>query len=261
MQPIILTNAFLRPRATRFSSRVSVSEDSNVYACVEEMVDVIRDEIGASPLLLPTSFDEESIGALLQHVDGIMLPGAVSNIHPSQYGGEPNEMPQVFDKQHDETDMFLVRQARKLGLPFFGICRAMQAMNVAFGGTLHQQMETKGDIDHSCSNPCDGHDDTAAYMHDVSPTLGGVLARLFPSGNIPVNSMHEQAVNELGRGLRVEAYAPDGVVEAVSMPDAPNFFVSVQWHPEALPKHSVSQTLFQAFRADVEKRFESRRWG
>jgi putative glutamine amidotransferase len=260
MQPLILTNAFRRPRATRLSSGVKLSEDTNVYACVEEMVDVIHDELRASPLLLPTLFDPEAVTRLLQHVDGIFLPGAVSNIHPSHYGAEVEPWPQVFDRQHDDVDMFLVRQARDLGIPFFGICRSMQAMNLVFGGTLNQHLEEKGPIDHACSNPCNGQDDSPGYMHDIVIEPGGLFARHF-STNVVVNSMHEQAIDRLGSGLKIEARALDGVIEAISWPGAPNFFVAVQWHPEALPKHAVSQKLFGAFSVDIEKRLHGRQTG
>ena len=258
MQPIILTNAFLRPRATRLSSKVTLSEDTNVYACVEEMISVIRENLGATPLMLPTAFDEESIAVLLHHVDGIMLPGAASNIHPSQYGSEIKETAQIFDKEHDAADMFLIRQARKQGIPFFGICRSMQAVNIAFGGTLLQKLENQNDIDHMCSDPCEGHDDAPTYMHNIYVEEGGTLAHHFQTRILSINSIHEQAIDKLGYGLRVEARAPDGVIEAISYPAAPNFFVAVQWHPEALPKNTVSQKLFQAFRADVEERFHQR---
>ena len=259
MKPIVLTTAFLRPRATRLSSGVSLSEDTNVFACVEEMVSVIREEINASPILLPASFDPESTIELLRHVDGIMLPGAASNIHPSHYGQNADGSPQTFDVKHDEMDMFLIQQARKMGIPFFGICRAMQAVNVAFGGTLQQQLKKHGGIDHSCSNPCDGHNDAPDFMHEVLADRGGVFSSYFPTRRIPVNSMHEQAVDRLGSGLKVEARATDGVIEAISCLEAQNFFVAVQWHPEALPKHPVSQKLFEAFRAEVETHFEARR--
>jgi putative glutamine amidotransferase len=258
MRPIVLTNAFLRPRATRLSSGVTLSETSNVYACVEEMVGVIHDDVGASPLMLPTSFDRESLSELLDHVDGIMLPGAVSNIHPSHYGNKASEKPQTFDLKHDETDMFLVSEARKRGMPFFGICRSLQAMNIVFGGTL-KEIDASGGIDHSCSNPCDGHIDAPQYMHEAVLEKNGVLASYFPSGTLSVNSMHEQAIDKLGEGLSVEARAPDGIIEAISWEAAQTFFVAVQWHPEAMPQHPVSQTLFKAFEGAVKKRCTQRR--
>ena len=258
MQPIVLTNAFLRPRATRTSSKVLLSENTNVYACVEELVDVIRCEFDATPLLLPTSFDEESLSGILARVDGIFLPGAVSNLHPSSYGRTPIATPQVFDTAHDTTDFFLVRKAHELQIPFFGICRAMQAMNVAFGGTLTQELDPDRSIDHKCSNPCEGHDDSEKYMHRALIEQGGMLSELFSNKEIWINSMHEQAIDTLGRGIKVEALSPDGVIEAISYSQNDVFFLGVQWHPEALPKHCVSQALFSGFRKAVMSRFDAR---
>ena len=246
MQPIILSNAFVR----------TCNSHTKAYACVEEMVGVIRDNLGSSPLLLPTAFDPESMAMLLDHVDGIFLPGAVSNIHPSAYGDVVKLEPQPFDPAHDATDLFLIRQARTRGIPFFGICRSMQAMNVAFGGTLHQKLPPSA-IDHYCSDPCDGRDETPAFMHEVEIEGGGLLARLFPTPKLWVNSIHKQGVDRLGEGLRVEARALDGVIEAISWPEAPSFFAAFQWHPEAMPQNTVSKTLFSQFKQAVHERFES----
>ena len=134
----------------------------------------------------------------------------------------------------------------------------MQAMNIAFGGSLHQRVDNQNNIDHMCSDPCDGHIDAPAYMHDICVEEGGIFAQLFSAKTLSINSIHEQALNKLGDGIKIEATAPDGVIEAISYPAAPTFFVAVQWHPEAQPKHTVSQTLFNAFRRAVERRFQQR---
>jgi len=257
MRPLILTNAFRRPRGTRLSSGVKVSEDTNVYACVEEMVDVIVHVLGASPLLLPTLHDEETVAALLEHVDGILLPGAVSNIHPKNYGEAPDASPQIFDEAHDRLDIFLIRKAREMGIPFLGICRAMQAMNVAFGGSLQHGISSQK-IDHLCSDPCDGHEDAPAFMHAIKLAPNGLLSRILGDGLHVVNSLHEQALATLGEGLNVEARAEDGIIEAISIPHASAFFLGVQWHPEALYSHPVSQKIFSAFKTDVERRHNKR---
>ncbi len=258
MRPIVLTNAFRRPRGSRTSVGVTVSEDTNVYACVEELIDIIFNEVGASPIMLPTLHDKESVERLAEHIDGVLLPGAISNIHPRCYHEPWAERPQTFDEAHDATDIFLVDLAKTRGLPFFGICRSMQAMNIAFGGSLQQNINGKSSIDHKCSYPCDGRTDSPEYMHEARVESGGVLANVFRCARVSVNSMHEQAVGRLGDGLRIEARADDGVIEAISWPESPNFFVGVQWHPEAMPRHEVSQKLFSAFGEDVQKRFRRR---
>jgi putative glutamine amidotransferase len=257
MKPIILTNAFRRPRATRSPEGVTVSPDRNTYACIEEIIDVITKTLAASPLILPTAHDPETVSTFLDHVDGILLPGSVSNIHPRHYGEDPIDNPQIFDEHHDATDMFLIREARKRGIPFLGICRAMQAMNLEFGGTLNQHIESKV-IDHKCSYSCNGTKSDPEYMHVVTLTNQGLLHRLFDDTSLSVNSMHEQGINTLGSELVVEATAEDGIIEAISWPGGKDFFLGLQWHPETMPKNPVSQKIFGAFQSAIEKRFNAR---
>jgi putative glutamine amidotransferase len=257
MRPVILTNAFRRPRATRLFSCIDICSATNVYACVEELVGIIHHKLEAVPLMLPTLHDRETMFSLLDHVDGIILPGAASNIHPSRYGESPEEIPQTFDEEHDEADLALIRAARQKGLPFLGICRAMQAMNLAFGGTLHQTLPT-GKINHMCGAPCEGHNDEPLYMHDVSIEKEGLLGRILKEKTASVNSVHEQGIHEMGKGLYAEAIAEDGLVEAISCPEASSFFLGVQWHPEAMPEHPVSMKIFSAFKTAVNDRFAAR---
>jgi putative glutamine amidotransferase len=228
-----------------------------VYACIEEIVRVITKVIGACPLLLPTSHDRETVESLLDHVDGILLPGSISNIHPRHYGEEPSDHPQVFDEDHDATDIFLIQQAKERGIPFLGICRGMQAMNLAFGGTLNQKIRDET-IDHKCSYPCNGAVDEPQYMHEVKFTPQGYLAQLLGAQAQKVNSMHEQAISVVSPDLTVEAVADDGIIEAVSYPEVKRFFLGVQWHPETMPNHPVSKKIFAAYRASVEERFHTR---
>lgn len=253
MNPIILTNAYLRPRAFRSTSGISLSVDRNAYSCVEELIEVIINKLKSTPIMLPTTFDKETVSKILDHIDGILLPGAISNIHPRNYGDEPEVHPQIFDESHDATDMFLIKEAKERGIPFLGICRAMQAMNVVFGGTLHQKIASNL-IDHKCSYPCNGTLDEPQYMHDIKLAPDGVLSNLFDCQSQRVNSMHEQGINKLGNGLFIEATAEDGVIEAISWPGTNSFFLSVQWHPETLPDHLVSHTIFNAFYKSIEER-------
>jgi putative glutamine amidotransferase len=252
MRPLILTNAFRRPRGTRSGKEVNVSETSDVYACIEELVDVITGPLGAVPLMLPTVPDEETMAALLDLVDGILLPGAVSNIDPASYG-EAAVPGQMFDAVHDRVDFFLIAEARRRGLPFLGLCRAMQAMNIVFGGTLVQSIPSGG-IDHQCSYPCEGMSSKPEFMHSIDLPDEGMLAKLLGTSSVMINSLHEQAIGRLGSGLAAEAISPDGVIEAISWPGAP-FFLGVQWHPEAMPDHPVSYALFSGFQAAVQARF------
>ena len=134
------------------------------------------------------------------------------------------------------------------GIPFFAICRGTQETNVALGGSLHQAVhEIDGHMDHRDRDE-DPADVQYAPKHPVEVLPGGVLARLLQQKRLQVNSLHGQAVNRLAPGLRVEARADDGVIEAFSKPDAPGFNLAVQWHPEwQAASNPVSITLLSAF--------------
>ncbi|HBM90935.1 MAG TPA: gamma-glutamyl-gamma-aminobutyrate hydrolase [Rhodospirillaceae bacterium] len=258
MRPLILTNAYLRPKATLRLYGVKTSAQQKVYATLDRVVSIISGQMKANPLMLPTQHDEETVSAFLDHVDGIFLPGSFTNIHPSNYGVAPREAPQIFDKTHDKTDLFLIRQAREKGIPFLGVCRGMQAMNVAFGGTLHQDITGICKLDHMCSKRSMGTLDEPEYMHDLSVDPESSLAKILGQTKISVNSLHEQAVNGLGEHLVAEARTQDGLIEAISWPQASTFFRGFQWHPEYLPQMPVSKKIFAAFREAVAQRFSQR---
>lgn len=252
MRPLVLTNAFRRPRGIRSAEGLKLCEKTSVYACIEEIVDVIFHEVDANPLLLPTAHDKETVNELLMQIDGIILPGGYSNVHPRRYGAEPHSRPQLFDESHDDTDFFLIDKARCLGIPLLGICRGMQSINVAFGGTLHQDILTDGRLNHRCSLATNGTSLLPDHAHLISVQSGGQLeAMLQSNAPVMVNSLHEQGIDRLGEGLIVEAMADDGVIEAISCPTAKEFLLGVQWHPERIPDNLVSDRIFGAFRDAV----------
>lgn len=254
MSAIILTPAQLSPRAAKTAQTTHLMEGHDTYACPEEIVDVIR-RCDALPLIVPVDPQPARLLPLLDLVDGVLLQGANSNLHPRHYGEEPDGHAQFFDEQRDATDLFLIREARKRHLPFFGICRGMQSMNVAFGGTLHQQVCMEK-INHYCS--IEGASICCNNLHDISLTGQGDLSRILDGTPLEVCSVHEQAVKKVGEELCVEARAEDGVVEAISWRKARTFFFGVQWHPEYMPDHPTSQRLFKAFREAVSHHFWAR---
>jgi gamma-glutamyl-gamma-aminobutyrate hydrolase PuuD len=202
----------------------------------------------------------------LDSVDGILLPGGFSNIHPSFYGGEDNglEFPDC-DKNHDQTDIILVREAIKRKIPILGLCRGMQAMNVAMGGTLkfidHRNKQDHFDqgsgypvfIDHNASCPVDGASTEPAYMHDMVIEKNTKLSHILDGlDRCAINTMHEQIIDKVGQSVAVEARADDGIIEAISINDHP-FALGVQWHPEAQRNTDISQKIFDAFLAAIKK--------
>lgn len=142
----------------------------------------------------------------------------------------------------------MIREAIARGIPLLGICRGHQEINVALGGSLHQAVHEVPGHDNHQPNDIDPPEQRYAPVHRIRIVPGGLLERLIGSAPVTVNSVHGQAVHTLAPGSRIEALAPDGVIEAIHAPDAPGFNLGVQWHPEwhAAGK-PVSEAIFRAF--------------
>jgi len=196
-------------------------------------VDAVR-LAGALPLIAPP-FAEEQLPALLAQVHGVLLTGSPSNVHPSHFGQAVHDDSLPLDPERDAWTLPLVRLALKRGLPLLAICRGAQEVNVALGGSLHQAVqEVHGYADHRGASARDkvSVEEVYAPAHPVDVEPGGLLAGLMAERRFEVNSIHGQGVDRLADGLRVEARAPDGFVEAFTLPAAPGFNLCLQWHPE-----------------------------
>ncbi len=213
----------------------------------------------AMPVMIPSLEELTDTEAVLSRLDGLVMTGSPSNVHPELYGDEENEEAAPFDRPRDATTFPLIEAAIELGVPLFCICRGHQELNVARGGTLFPRVHELPDrMDHRSPKDPD-MDLNYAPRHGLELTPGGLLHRLWGQTEAEVNSLHWQAVRELGRGLEVEATAPDGTIEAVSLPEAPGFVLSVQWHPEyKVWDCALSMTLFEAFGHAVHRRAEAR---
>jgi putative glutamine amidotransferase len=199
--------------------------------------------VEALPMLIPPL--GERMLAVLDHIDGLLVPGSPSNVHPSHYNGGDSETPDLHDLERDHTTLPLIRAAIARGVPLLAICRGIQELNVALGGSLIQRVHIQdGRRDHrGGTGPLEVR---YGIRHPIAVT--GSLAKILGVGSIMVNSIHGQAIDRLADGLVVEATAPDGTIEAVAMPDAKDFVLGVQWHPEwayAGNPHSVA--IFRAF--------------
>ncbi len=198
--------------------------------------------VGLAVAMIPPLGPGQS--ALLDRLDGLLLPGSPSNVHPALYDGGESLTPKQHDPARDATVLPLIRAAVARRLPLLAICRGIQELNVALGGSLHQAVhELPGRLDHR-----GGPGEMAArYRPKHAVALTGGLARLFGAGSISVNSVHGQAIDRPAPGLAVEAVAPDGTIEAVRLPDA-GFVIGVQWHPEwRMTENPDSLALFRAF--------------
>jgi putative glutamine amidotransferase len=191
---------------------------------------------------------------LLDAVDGVVLTGARANVHPARFGTEPDSRHEPYDLHRDDLALALSEACVARGVPLFGICRGLQEMNVAFGGSLHPEIrELPGRMNHRMPRLESGeiHPDTTvvfADRHDVRLVPGGVLAQLLGCETIRVNSLHGQGILEPGDRVVVEGVAEDGTIEAIRIADAPSFALGVQWHAEYDPQHNpINRALFQAF--------------
>jgi putative glutamine amidotransferase len=220
----------------------------------ERNLRAVAEVAGALPLMFAGSPEITDIGALLDTVDGIVLTGARANVHPTRFKAEPHARHEPYDIHRDDVALTLAEACVARGIPLFGICRGLQEMNVAFGGSLHPEIrELPGRINHRMPRLENGeiHPDPKvifADRHNVSLIPGGAFARLLGCETIRVNSLHGQGILEPGKRVIVEGVAEDGTIEAIRIADAPGFALGVQWHAEYDPQRNpVNRALFKAF--------------
>lgn len=225
------------------------------HAAAEAYLNAVVHGIGGIPLILPSLGEAIDLDALLARVDAVLLPGSRSNVHPSRYGEPASPQAEPHDPRRDAVTMPLVLAALRHGVPLLAICRGMQELNVALGGTLVAEVqEQPGRNDHRAP-VSDDQNIRFAIRQEVNITPGGMLADILGAGTIRVNSLHRQAIGRLAEGLAIEATAPDGTVEAVRVRDAAGFALGVQWHPEYWVRTDPpSAKLFAAFGAAIRAR-------
>jgi putative glutamine amidotransferase len=191
----------------------------------------------------------QAVAEALRDAGGLLLTGG-EDVSPARYGESTHAATVEVPPERDEFEIALVIEARRIGLPIFAICRGMQVMNVACGGTLVQDIPTQVEnaLEHSFKVPSHKSFD---YAHDVWIEDNSLLARLMAerlsgSDSCAVNSRHHQAVKQVAPGFRVVATAPDGIIEAIEDPNA-RFCLGVQWHPENFWRTGEFRPLFEGF--------------
>jgi putative glutamine amidotransferase len=216
----------------------------------------------AIPMVIPAFGEAFDPPDLIERLDGLMLTGSPSNVHPTHYDTEPSPEAEPHDTERDATTLPLIRHALAAGLPLFAICRGIQELNVALGGTLHARVHELPDrMDHRRPRHQDP-DVQYGPKHEIALTPGGALARLLDTETLMVNSLHDQALDRLAGDLTVEAVAPDGIIEAVRVAGARAFALGVQWHPEyKVLENPASLRLFEAFGAACRARAQARAEG
>ncbi len=224
------------------------------WHCVPQpYIDALADVAEIMPVIVPALGDRADIETVLDRVDGVLVTGAKSNVHPKNYGEEPTPAHEPFDPARDATTLPLIRAAIERGVPLLAICRGIQELNVAMGGSITAAFQEARNVPEH-SYPDDGKNDVRfAISHGVKVADNSCIADVLEVDNkqeVRVNSLHRQALNRLGERVVVEAVADDGTVEAVSIADAPGFVIGVQWHPEYWAQTDTpSNRIFKAFGA------------
>jgi putative glutamine amidotransferase len=225
-----------------------------VQMCGERNLRAVADVAGALPLVFASCPEITDIGTLLDTVDGIVLTGARANVHPTHFNTEPHERHEPYDVSRDEVALALSKACVERGIPLFGICRGLQEMNVAFGGSLHPEIrEIPGRMNHRMPRLENGeiHPDMTvvfADRHEVTLIPDGAFARILGRDKIKVNSLHGQGILDPGKRIVIEGVAEDGTIEAIRIADAPGFALGVQWHAEYDPQRNpINRALFKAF--------------
>jgi putative glutamine amidotransferase len=219
------------------------------HSVATQYVEAVVNGTGGVPVILPALGARTDVAALLDRLDGLLLTGSPSNVEPRHYGGEAARDGTLHDAARDATTLPLIRAALDAGMPLFAICRGTQELNVALGGTLHQNVhELPGKRDHR-GRKVPSNKERYGYAHTVELAPGGALERLAGARRATVNSLHAQAIDRAAPGLAVEATATeDGVIEAVCVTAAKSFAIGVQWHPEwHIATDTLARALFTAF--------------
>lgn len=223
---------------------------SPLHGVSEAYVRAVR-EVGGLPLVVPPVLEEEAAGPLLACLDGLLLSGG-GDVAAEFYAGADSPLLMLVDRDRDRAELALAREALRTGRPILAICRGVQVLNVALGGTLYQDIGTQvpGALQHRSP---DGQAKNVS-THPVRLVPGSRLADFLGTTEARVNSFHHQAARDVGEGLAVTARAPDGVIEGLEHQTHP-FCVGVQWHPEnPAGNREAMGCLFQAFVAAAAAR-------
>jgi putative glutamine amidotransferase len=227
----------------------------------ERILHAVAESTNALPMMFAGAPEITDADALLDAVDGVLLTGGRANVHPTHFGTEAHPRYEPYDLKRDALALALVRICVERGVPLFGICRGLQEMNVAFGGSLHPEIrELPGRANHRMPRLDSGeiHPDLDVIFgdrHDVHLAANGAFATLLGRETIRVNSLHGQGILDPGPRVVVEGVADDGTIEAIRIADAPGFALGVQWHAEYDPRSNpVNRALFNAFGEAVAAR-------
>ena len=204
---------------------------------------------GLIPLIVPPLANADAASAILDSVAGLVLTGG-EDVDPARYGEKRHEKVRSVNPARDATEAALIKEAKERGTPVLAICRGIQILNVALGGTLVQ------DIPSQCETKI-AHDEESARdsrTHEISVEPGSLIATAVGTEHLTVNSFHHQSVKRVADGMRVTARSPDGIIEGIESTDEDWWVMAVQWHPEEMTDSAEpwDRGLFQAFARKLE---------
>jgi putative glutamine amidotransferase len=225
---------------------ITTNQSQNVYGqrtimLMQSYVNAVI-QAGGVPVLIPSLIAEDGWNVVYSRLDGILFSGG-GDISLEHFSGEPHPRIEDMDLSRDSIELKLVHAAASDGKPFLGICRGCQVMNVALGGTLYTHIpdQLPKALDHSYPGNM-----RTVLVHEVKIEEGTRVAEIYGEPIIRVNSLHHQGLKDIAPSLRVAGHAPDGLVEAIELPDHP-FGLAVQWHPEWLTDQGSTRNLFRKF--------------
>lgn len=224
------------------TSRASNKAGHPTLTVMEAYIQSVQ-QAGAAPLMIPLGLPEEQLDTICERVDGILFTGG-GDVAPEIFQGEEHPKVTLVDPDRDRVEIHLVQRATQKGQPFLGICRGLQVINVALGGSLYTHLPEQ--FPHAIKHDYDSGTERKMLAHDAHLQEGTRLAQILGAVSVPVNSLHHQGIRELAPGLKAIGHAPDGLVEAIELTGHP-FGMAVQWHPEWLQEHTPMRALFRAF--------------
>jgi len=233
-------------------------QDTHFFHMVgEKYINAINQFSGCTSVLIPVEQDHEIDQSILNRMDGFLLTGSLSNVDPKQYSDEANDSEMLIDTSRDDTVFRIIDFIVEKEMPLLAICRGFQEMNVAFGGSLYQNLEQQSDHQGHDFERNVSHDQQYGLSHHIDILEGTTLYEISGVNRAEVNSLHTQGVRELSNKLEVNALTDNGLVEAFTIKEANGFNLSVQWHPEWKPHNSeLSLSIFSAF-GDACKNYSS----
>ncbi|MEM9782870.1 MAG: gamma-glutamyl-gamma-aminobutyrate hydrolase family protein [Pseudomonadota bacterium] len=231
---------------------VRIEELYDAHVGQDRIVQAVISPTGALPLILPASPESGSVAQWCAMLDGLVLTGGRANVHPETWGGHDDGRHGPFDPGRDGLMLPLTRAMLAAGKPVFGICRGIQEMNVALGGTLHPEIRDEpGRMNHRM--PPGEKDPEVIFRprHPVTLDPEGAMASILGPGPVITNSLHGQALWGISPSIRIEGRADDGTIEAISVKGSRRFSLGVQWHAEYEPDTDpLHRPLWEAFGAD-----------